>query len=442
VFEALTDRFQATVRQLTGQARLTPENVRESLREVRRALLEADVQLTVARDFIARVEQRATGEEVLKGLRPGQQVVGIVQEELIGLLGKTPVTLAGSPHLPTVVLLAGLQGSGKTTFAGKLAKWLKDKGKRTMLVSADVYRPAAIDQLERVAEQAGAGFWKAPDGTPPVEIARLGFEQARTRGFDFLVFDTAGRLHIDDALMSELEELKRTLRAHQVLLVVDGMTGQEAVRIGETFAQRIGVDGLVLTKMDGDARGGAALSLRAVTGKPILFLGVGEKLDGLEVFDPSRVAGRILGMGDVVGLVERARAAVDEDQAIRMADRLRRNDFTLDDFLEQLQQVRKLGPLEDIMKMIPGVDARALAQMKPDTSHLRRYEAIITSMTRQERRSPRVLDGSRRRRIAAGSGTQVSEVNRLLRDFDQARTMMKRLKNAPRGLAALRGKKR
>ena len=442
MFEALTDRFQATVRQLTGQARLTPENVRESLREVRRALLEADVQLTVARDFIARVEQRATGEEVLKGLRPGQQVVGIVQEELIGLLGKTPVTLAGSPHLPTVVLLAGLQGSGKTTFAGKLAKWLKDKGKRTMLVSADVYRPAAIDQLERVAEQAGAGFWKAPDGTPPVEIARLGFEQARTRGFDFLVFDTAGRLHIDDALMSELEELKRTLRAHQVLLVVDGMTGQEAVRIGETFAQRIGVDGLVLTKMDGDARGGAALSLRAVTGKPILFLGVGEKLDGLEVFDPSRVAGRILGMGDVVGLVERARAAVDEDQAIRMADRLRRNDFTLDDFLEQLQQVRKLGPLEDIMKMIPGVDARALAQMKPDTSHLRRYEAIITSMTRQERRSPRVLDGSRRRRIAAGSGTQVSEVNRLLRDFDQARTMMKRLKNAPRGLAALRGKKR
>jgi len=442
VFEALTDRFQATVRQLTGQARLTPENVRESLREVRRALLEADVQLTVARDFIARVEQRATGEEVLKGLRPGQQVVGIVQEELIGLLGKTPVTLAGSPHLPTVVLLAGLQGSGKTTFAGKLAKWLKDKGKRTMLVSADVYRPAAIDQLERVAEQAGAGFWKAPDGTPPVEIARLGFEQARTRGFDFLVFDTAGRLHIDDALMSELEELKRTLRAHQVLLVVDGMTGQEAVRIGETFAQRIGVDGLVLTKMDGDARGGAALSLRAVTGKPILFLGVGEKLDGLEVFDPSRIAGRILGMGDVVGLVERARAAVDEDQAIRMADRLRRNDFTLDDFLEQLQQVRKLGPLEDIMKMIPGVDARALAQMKPDTSHLRRYEAIITSMTRQERRSRRVLDGSRRRRIAAGSGTQVSEVNRLLRDFDQARTMMKRLKNAPRGLAALRGKKR
>jgi signal recognition particle subunit SRP54 len=441
VFEALTDRFQGIVRQLTGQARLTPDNVRDSLRDVRRALLEADVQLTVARDFIARVEQRASGEEVLKGLRPGQQVVGIVRDELIQLLGRTPVTLAGSPHLPTVVLLAGLQGSGKTTFAGKLAKWLKDKGKRTLLVSADVYRPAAIDQLERVATQAGANFWRAPDGTPPLGIAEQGFEQARIRGFDFLLFDTAGRLQIDEPLMTELEQLKRTLRAHQVLLVVDGMTGQEAVHIGETFATRIGIDGLVLSKMDGDARGGAALSLRAVTGKPILFLGVGEKLDGLEVFDPERVAGRILGMGDVVGLVEKARAAVDEDQALRMADRLRRNDFTLDDFLEQLQQMKKLGPIEDIMKMLPGVNAKALAQMKPDTSHLKRYEAILTSMTRQERRSPRVIDGSRRRRIAAGSGTQVSEVNRLLRDFDQARTMMKRLKNSPRGMAALRGKR-
>jgi signal recognition particle subunit SRP54 len=441
VFEALTDRFQGIVRQLTGQARLTPDNVRESLREVRRALLEADVQVSVARDFIARVEQRASGEEVLKGLRPGQQVVGVVRDELVALLGRTPVALAGSPHVPTVVLLAGLQGSGKTTFAGKLARWLKDKGKRTLLVSADVYRPAAIDQLERVAGTAGAGFWRAPDGTLPVEIARQGFAEARTRGFDFLVFDTAGRLHIDEALMSELDELKRTLRAHQVLLVVDGMTGQEAVRIGQTFAERIGIDGLVLTKMDGDARGGAALSLRAVTGKPILFLGVGEKLDGLETFDPERVAGRILGMGDVVGLVEKARAAVDEEQALRMADRLRRSDFTLDDFLDQLRQVRKLGPIEDLMKMLPGASSKALAQMQPDTSHLGRYEAILLSMTRQERRSPRIIDGSRRRRIAAGSGTHVSDVNRLLKDFDQARTLMKRLKNAPRGLAALRGKR-
>jgi signal recognition particle subunit SRP54 len=440
VFEALTDRFHGIVRHLTGQARLTPDNIRESLRDVRRALLEADVQVSVARDFIARVEVRAVGDEVLRSLNPGQQVVGIVHDELVRLLGRTPVTLAGSPHVPTVVLLAGLQGSGKTTFAGKLARWLKDKGKRTLLASADVYRPAAIDQLERVAQQAGAGFWRAPEGTRPEEIGRLAFEQARTRGFDFFVLDTAGRLHIDDELMGELEALKRVVRAHQVLLVVDGMTGQEAVRIGQAFAGRIGIDGLVLTKMDGDARGGAALSLREVTGKPILFLGVGEKLDGLETFHPDRLAGRILGMGDVVGLVEKARTAVDEREALRMAEKLRKSEFTLEDFLEQLRQVKKLGPLEEVLKMLPGVTPKALEQIKPDDSHLRRYEAILLSMTRDERRSPRVIDGSRRRRIAAGSGTTVAEVNRLLRDYDQARTMMKRLRHGPRGLAGLRGR--
>ena len=444
MFEALTDRLQGIVRNLTGQARITPENVRESLREVRRALLEADVQVGVARDFVARVEARAVGEEVLKGLSAGQQVVGIVRDELESLLGRTPVTLAGSPHVPTVVLLAGLQGSGKTTFAGKLAVWLKARdrsatgARRVLLASADVYRPAAVDQLERVAELAGAGFWRAPDGTPPVEIARAALEQARTRGFDFLVMDTAGRLQIDEPMMAELEALKTAIRAHQVLLVVDGMTGQEAVRIGQTFARRVGVDGLVLTKMDGDARGGAALSLRQVTGRPILFLGVGEKLDGLEAFDPSRLAGRILGMGDVVGLVERARAAVNEQEAAQLAERLRRADFTLDDFLEQLRQVKKMGPLEDLVKMLPGVPKAALEQAKPDQGRLKRYEAILLSMTRKERRLPRVIDGSRRRRIAAGSGTAVSDVNQLLKDFEQARTLMRRLKHGPRGLAGLR----
>jgi signal recognition particle subunit SRP54 len=439
VFEALTERFQGIVRTLSGQGRLSPDNIRDSLRDVRRALLEADVQLGVARDFVQRVEQRAVGEDVLKSLTPGQQVVGIVHDELVSLLGRTPVALAGSPHLPTVVLLAGLQGSGKTTFAGKLARWLKERNKRTLLASGDIYRPAAIDQLEKVAAQAGGGFWRAPEGTAPAAIARGALEQARTRGFDFLVFDSAGRLHIDDALMRELSDIRDALRAHQVLLVVDGMTGQEAVRIGQAFGERIGVDGLVLTKMDGDARGGAALSLRQVTGRPILFLGTGERLDGLEVFDPGRVAGRILGMGDVVGLVEKARASVDEEQARKLAEKMRRAEFSLEDFLEHLRQIRKMGPIEDLIKMLPGVNPAALAQARPDTDRLRHYEAILLSMTPRERRSPRVLDGSRRRRIAAGSGTTVTEVNRLLKDYDQARTLMKRLRHGPRGLAALRG---
>ncbi len=439
MFESLTDRIQGIFKNLTGQGRLTPDNVRESMRDVRRALLEADVQLGVARDFVQRIEARAVGDDVLKSLTPGQQVIGIVHDELVQLLGRTPVTLAGSPHLPTVILLAGLQGSGKTTFAGKLARWLGQRGKRVLLASADVYRPAAIDQLERLAPQAGASFWRAPDGTAPGAIATQALEEARRRGFDFLVFDTAGRLHIDDALMGELGEIKRVLRAHQVLLVVDGMTGQEAVRIGATFAERIGIDGLVLSKMDGDARGGAALSLRQATGKPIVFLGVGEKLDQLETFDPARLAGRILGMGDVVGLVEKARESFDAEQTAKLADRMRRSEFSLQDFLDQLRQLKKLGPMEDLLKMIPGMPKEALAEAKPDTNKLKRYEAILLSMTPRERRHPRVLDGSRRRRIAAGSGTAVSEVNQLLRDFDQARTMMKRLKHGPRGLAALRG---
>ena len=442
MFESLADRLQGVFRNLTGQGRLTPDNIRESLRDVRRALLEADVPVQVAKDFVARVEERAVGEEVLKSLTPGQQVVGVVREELVKLLGESRITLAGSPHLPTVVLLAGLQGSGKTTFAGKLALWLKARSKRTLLVSADVYRPAAIDQLERVAQGAGAGFWRAPEGTKPHDIAVGALEQARTRGFDFLVLDTAGRLHVDDELMAELEDLKRTVRAHQVMLVVDGMIGQESVRVGQTFAERIGVDGLVLSKMDGDARGGAALSLRQVTGKPILFLGVGEKLDGLEVFDAQRLAGRILGMGDVVGLVERAQQAVSASDAEKLAARMRKSDFTFEDFLEQLRSVRKMGPLEDVMKMLPGMPKGALEQMGPQKDKVKHYEAILLSMTLKERRNPRLLDGSRRRRIAAGSGTSVPEVNRLIKDFEQARMMMKALKQGPRGLAGLRGRMR
>ena len=439
MFETLSDRLQGIARKLTGQGKLNPDNIRESLREVRRALLEADVQLGVARDFVARVEARAVGEEVLRSLTPGQQVVGIVRDELESLLGKTPVTLAGSPHLPGVVLLAGLQGSGKTTFAGKLAVWLGSRGKRVLLASADVYRPAAVDQLERLAAAAGAGFWRAAEGTAPEAIAAGAREQGRVRGFDFVVLDTAGRQHVDEELMVELQELESASGAHQVLLVVDGMTGQEAVRIGEAFAGRVGVDGLVLTKMDGDARGGAALSLRQATGKPILFLSVGEKLEALEAFDPARVAGRILGMGDVVGLVERARAAVDEAEVRKLAERARRAEFTLEDFLGQLRQVKKMGSIEEIVAMLPGMSREMREQMAPDDGKLKRYEAILLSMTPRERRLPRTIDGSRRRRIAAGSGTSVPEVNRLLRDFDQARTLMKRMRHAPRRWRGLGG---
>jgi len=442
VFEALTDRFQGIVRNLTGRGRLSADNIRESLREVRRALLEADVNLAVAKEFVARVEARAVGEEVLKSLTPGQQVVGIVHDELVNLLGRSSVTLAGSPHVPTVVLLAGLQGSGKTTFAGKLAVWLAQKNKRVLLASADVYRPAAIDQLESLAGRGGVGFWRAGDGTAPAAIAEQALDQARKRGFDFLILDTAGRLHIDQELMSELRAVRSAVRPHQVLLVMDGMTGQEAVRVGAAFSEQIGVDGLVLTKMDGDARGGAALSLRHVTGKPIQFLGVGEKLDGLEVFHPSRLAGRILGMGDVMGLVEKARTAVSETDALRLAERMRKSEFTLEDFLDQLRQMKKLGSLDSILKMLPGVSKEMLEQAKPDADKLKRYEAILLSMTPKERRIPRVIDGSRRRRIAAGSGTSVPEVNRLLREFEQARTLMKRMRKGPRGLAALRGRNR
>lgn len=440
MFETLSDRLQGIARRLTGQGKLNPDNIRDSLRDVRRALLEADVQIGVARDFVARVEARAIGEEVLRSLTPGQQVVGIVRDELESLLGKSPVTLAGSQHLPSVVLLAGLQGSGKTTFAGKLAVWLGAKGKRVLLASADVYRPAAIDQLERLASLAGAGFWRAPEGSAPQAIAAEARSQGRVRGFDFVVLDTAGRQQVDEALMDELEQVKRASGAQQVLLVVDGMTGQEAVRIGQTFAERVGVDGLVLTKMDGDARGGAALSLRHATGKPILFLSVGEKLDALEAFDPGRVAGRILGMGDVVGLVERARAAVDEADARRLAERARRAEFTLEDFLDQLRQMKKMGSLEEIVAMLPGMSREAREQATPDAGKLKRYEAILLSMTPRERRLPRTIDGSRRRRIAAGSGTSVPEVNRVLRDFDQARTLMRRMRHAPRGMMrGLRG---
>ena len=442
MFDELSEKLEATFARLRGRGVLTEADIKDGLREVRRVLLEADVNFQLTREFLERVEKKAVGVSQLKAVSPAQQLIKIVYDELTAMLGERREGLKLSSIPPTIVVMVGLQGSGKTTTAAKLARRLKGEGRATRLIAADVYRPAAIDQLERVASQAGAGFYRAPEGTAPRDIAAAALDDARKRGFDFFIVDTAGRLHIDETLMAELAELKRTVRAHSVLLVVDGMIGQESVRVGQAFADQVGVDGLVLTKMDGDARGGAALSLRHVTGKPILFLGVGEKLEGLEVFDAGRLAGRILGMGDVIGLVEKAQAAVSEQDAMRMAERMRKNDFTLEDFLEQLRSVRKMGPLEDVLKMLPGMPKDAIAKLGPQKDTMKHYEAILLSMTLKERRNPRLLDGSRRRRIAAGSGRTVPEVNRLLRDFEGARTMMKALKKGPRGLAGLRGRMR
>lgn len=438
MFEALSDRLQGVFRRLTGQAKLTPENIREGLREVRRALLEADVQVAVARDFVAGVEARAVGEDVLKSLTPGQQVVGIVREELESLLGKTPVALAGSPHLPTVVLLAGLQGSGKTTFAGKLALWLKQRDKRTLLASADVYRPAAIDQLERVAAQAGVGFWRAPEGTPPKEIATLALGEAKRRGFDFFVLDTAGRLHIDDELMDQVARLKEAVAPQETLFVADAMTGQDAVRSAAAFHARLEATGVIFTKTDGDSRGGAALSIVSTIHRPIKFVGTGEKIEDLEPFHPDRMASRILGMGDVLSLIERVEQSIDAEDAARLAKKAGAGEFTLEDLRDQLNSMKKMGPLSQMLDFLPKVgpfrQMPKAAEMDP--KGLTRIGAIIDSMTPDERRYPQIVNGSRRKRIARGSGTKVEDVNRLLKQHAQMKKMMKSMKGLTRGMRA------
>jgi signal recognition particle subunit SRP54 len=392
---------------------------------VRRALLEADVNYKVAKDFVARVQDRAVGREALRGINPGQQVVKVVFDEMVELLGGQRHALAQAPMPPTVIMVAGLQGSGKTTFCGKLALRLMKKGKRVLLVAADVYRAAAMDQLEVVGKQIGAEVY-VRRGEDAVNICRGGADEADRRGFDYAILDTAGRLHIDEALMQELERIQGAVKPHETLLVLDGLTGQDAVNVAETFAGRLGVTGAVLTKMDGDARGGAALSLRHVTGVPIKFVGVGEKSDALEEFHPDRMASRILGMGDVLTLVERAQDVVDAGAAVALAERLRKEQFSLEDFLQQMQQVRKMGPLEDMLKMLPGV-GKKIAGLSVDEKALDRVGAIIQSMTREERRSPNIINGSRRKRIARGSGTSVQEVNQLLKQFRDAQKMMKLL---------------
>jgi signal recognition particle subunit SRP54 len=426
MFEEISQRFDDVFRKLRGRGSLTAENIQEGLREVRRALLEADVNFKVAKEFVKRVEERAVGQEVLGGLHPGQQVIKVVHEEMVRLLGGEHRGLARSDQGPTVVMMCGLQGSGKTTFCGKLARRFLARQKRVLLVAADTRRPAAMDQLEVVGRSVEAEVF-VRRGQDAVTICREGVEEAERRGFDLVVLDTAGRLHVDEALMEELESIKAAVEPDETLLVLDGLTGQDAVNVARVFSERIAFTGVVLTKMDGDARGGAALSVTHVTGVPIKFVGTGEKPEALEDFHPERMASRILGMGDILTLVERAQGQVDEESALRMADRVRRQQFSFEDFLEQLEQVKKMGPLEDLLKMIPGM-GRQLRGLQVDDRALGRTQAMIRSMTPGERRNPGTIDGSRRKRIARGSGTSVQEVNQLLKQFRDMQKMMKLMK--------------
>ena len=428
-FEGLTEKLQGAFKKLTGKGKLSEQDVKTAMRDVRMALLEADVNYLVVKDFVKKVTERAVGQEILSSLTPGQQVIKIVNEELTSLMGGSNARLTTSSQPPSIYMLCGLQGAGKTTMAGKLAMLLKKGDKKPLLVACDVYRPAAIKQLEVVAGQAGVEIFQRGQGDP-VEIAREACEYALLRGRDPVIIDTAGRLHIDENLMQELRDIKGAVKTREILLVVDAMTGQDAVTVADSFNKELGVDGVILTKLDGDTRGGAAISVRAVTGKPIKFVGVGEKLTDLEPFHPDRMASRILGMGDVMSLIERAEKAIDEDQAEDLARKMRSNSFTLDDYLDQMQQMKKMGSITDILKMIPGLSGK-MQGVKIDEDQIaktqKKNEAIIRSMTKLERRNPDVLNASRRRRIAAGSGTTVQEVNLLLKQFDQARAMMKQM---------------
>jgi signal recognition particle subunit SRP54 len=429
MFDSLSARLQTVFDRLGGRGRLGEDNIQEALREVRVALLEADVNFKVVRTFIERVRVKAVGQEVLTSLTPAQQVVKVVHDELVELLGGSGHRLAAAPHPPTIIMLIGLQGSGKTTTAAKLARLYARQGQHPLLAAADVYRPAAIDQLKTLGTQLDLPV-VGDAGRKPLEICRAAREEAATRGLTPLILDTAGRLHIDEAMLDELVAIRTEIKPHHVLLVVDAMTGQDAVTVAEKFNAAVGIDALVLTKMDGDARGGAALSVRQVTGRPIAFVGVGEKLEALEPFHPDRVASRILGMGDVLSLVEKAQQAVDQETAAELVRKLREDSFTLDDFRQQLTQLKSMGPLDQILGMLPfGKMLRgAPAELSGEQADLGRFDAIITSMTPEERRRPDIINGSRRQRIARGSGTSVQDVNRLLKQYAQLRKMMRQFK--------------
>lgn len=438
IFEGLSERLQQTFQRLRGKGKLTEEDVNEALREVRLALLEADVNFKVVKDFVARVKTRAIGQEVLNSITPGQQVVKIVYDELTELMGgnQTRLTIASKP--PTIIMAVGLQGSGKTTSCAKLAKHLLSQGRRPLLVACDIYRPAAIKQLQVLGEQLSIPVFSMGQENP-VNIAAAALEFAHSNNRDIVILDTAGRLHINEELMNELQAVKAKVNPHEILLVVDAMTGQDAVNVAESFNAVMGLTGIILTKMDGDTRGGAALSAKAVTGCPIKYVGLGEKLDALEPFHPDRMASRILGMGDVLSLVEKAQAAFDEKKAREMEKKFLKAEFSFDDFLDQLQQMKKMGPLSQIMDMIPGLNSKQLKGLptEVDEKEVAHIEAIIKSMTAEERRNPVIINGSRKKRIARGSGTRVQDINRLLKQFEETRKMMKQIAD----LGGKRGKK-
>ncbi|MBQ3225709.1 MAG: signal recognition particle protein [Clostridia bacterium] len=425
-FENLSEKLSQAFKKLRGKGVVTEKDIKESMREIKLALLEADVNFKVVKDFVAKVSERAVGADVMESLTPGQQIIKIVNDELTKLMGGENARIEFGKGSPTVVMMAGLQGAGKTTFSAKLAGYMRKKhNKRPLLVACDIYRPAAIKQLEVVGKQLDIPVFQMGTEEKAVTIAKKAIEHAKAHGNDFVIIDTAGRLHIDDELMQELEDIKEAVSPEEILLVIDAMTGQDAVNVAESFNSRLEISGVVMTKLDGDTRGGAALSVKAVTGKPIKFAGTGEKLSDLEEFHPERMASRILGSGDVLTLIEKAEQAFDEKSAAELEEKIRKNQFNLDDFLAQMQQMKKMGPLSQLVKMIPGVNTKALEGADLDDRKLLRVEAIITSMTEQERENPSIINASRKKRIAAGSGNEVSAVNNLLKQFEQMQQMMK-----------------
>lgn len=424
MFQELTEKLDSIFKKLRGHGKLTEQNIETAMREVRRVLLESDVNYKVVKDFIARVTSKAVGQTVMKSITPGQQIIKIIHDELIELLGRADVPLNFASFPPSIIMLVGLQGSGKTTFAGKLARLLKQQGKNPALVAADVQRPAAIEQLKIVGQANGFPVYHETMSTP-IRICKNAIGFCRKNGNDVAIFDTAGRLHVDQELMQELVTLKQETKPNEILFIADGMTGQDAVNTAKAFLEQLDFTGVVLTKMDGDARGGAAISIRAVTGKPIKFIGVGEKYDALEKFHPDRMASRILGMGDVISLVEKAQSNMEAAEAEKLEKKLRRQEFTLEDFYDQLQQIKKMGPLDQLLGMIPGMNPKALRGFQVDDRAFVKIEAMINSMTPDERRRPQIIDGSRRRRIASGSGTTVQDLNRLLKQFQSMQKMFK-----------------